>query len=278
MCKLIMENKLLETLKSVGLTNGEARVYVALLSLGTSSVSPIVESSGISSSKVYFILNRLASKGLASISVKEKRRIYTASEPERILDYLNERAQILNKHKKEISKIIPELKSKRETVSNYPPIEFTKGEKGFESVFNEVYNDLKEGDSYVGIGGLRISFKMQHYWYKQSELLSKKKVSQGLIYESDVWYKKDQSIAKRKKRKNYYPKVLSEQYKDLPNILVFGDKSIITDVDDSGEVFTLFVRNSNLSKSLGRLVKMLYNIGKVPEGYKIMPKEKKVTI
>ncbi len=93
-----MEEELFETLKSIGLTNGEARVYIALLSLGTSTVSPIVKLSGISSSKVYFILNRLAVKGLVSMSIKEKNRIYSATEPERILDYLEEREKIIKKY------------------------------------------------------------------------------------------------------------------------------------------------------------------------------------
>ncbi|MDO8563738.1 MAG: helix-turn-helix domain-containing protein [Nanoarchaeota archaeon] len=263
-----MEEELLETLKSIGLTNGESRVYVGLLSLGTSTVSPIVESSGISSSKVYFILNKLIVKGLVSMSVENKSKIYSATAPERILDYLDEREKIIKKHKTEISKIIPLLKTKKEFNTHQPPVEFTRGEKGYESIFNEVYLGLKEGDKYLALGGLRISFKMQNYWFKHSNLLSKKKIPQFTLYESEGWYKKDPSIHQREKRSLYYPRVLSKEYQDLPLILTIGDKAIISDVDEDGEIFTMLIRNTNLSNGLKRLLKILYNSSEAPSSFK----------
>lgn len=263
-----MEEELLETLKSIGLTNGESKVYVALVSLGTSTVSPIVESSGISSSKVYFILNKLAVKGLVSISIKDKTKIYSSSDPDRIIDYLDEREKIIKNHKKEISKIIPILKSKRDMNAHQPPVEFTKGEKGYESIFNEVYSGLKSGDKYLALGGIRISFKMQNYWFKHSQLLSRKKIPQFTLYEKESWYKKDPSVHQRNKRKFYHPRVLSEEYQDMPLILIIGDKAIISDVDEDGEIFTMLIRNSNLSHGIKRLLKIIYNTAEVPSDFK----------
>ena len=55
-----------EKLQGIGLTDGESKVYVALLQLQTATKSAIVKESSVSSSKVYEILDRLLAKGLVS--------------------------------------------------------------------------------------------------------------------------------------------------------------------------------------------------------------------
>ena len=45
-----------EDLNKLGLTNGEARVYLSLLKLGSAKVGEIVKDSTISYSKVYDVL------------------------------------------------------------------------------------------------------------------------------------------------------------------------------------------------------------------------------
>ncbi len=50
------ELNFIQNLTSLDLTNGEARVYVALLKLGSSKVGPIVRESRVSYSKIYDVL------------------------------------------------------------------------------------------------------------------------------------------------------------------------------------------------------------------------------
>ena len=54
------------------LTEGEAKVYEALLFLGSSTVGPIVTRSKVSYSNIYEVCDRLTAKGLVSHIVKEK--------------------------------------------------------------------------------------------------------------------------------------------------------------------------------------------------------------
>ena len=46
-------------LHDIGLTDGETKVYLALISLGTTKTGPLASKAGVSSSKVYKILDRL---------------------------------------------------------------------------------------------------------------------------------------------------------------------------------------------------------------------------
>ena len=59
-------------LKDAGLTDGEAKVYLALLELGSSTTGPIIHKSKIAKSIVYQILEKLMQKGLVSYVTKEK--------------------------------------------------------------------------------------------------------------------------------------------------------------------------------------------------------------
>ena len=59
-----------EALKSIGLTEGEIKIYLALLELGSSSIGQIIKRSGISGSKTYEVLDRLSQKGLISAILK----------------------------------------------------------------------------------------------------------------------------------------------------------------------------------------------------------------
>jgi len=78
----------LHVLEEIGLTKGEAKVYLSLLSLGLTTTGPIVRESGVSASKVYKVLARLAKKGLVSYIVKKRTKFFRAADPERLLDFL----------------------------------------------------------------------------------------------------------------------------------------------------------------------------------------------
>jgi len=59
------QNEIIHSLKALGLTEYEAKVYLALLKRGRSTVREIAESSGVSRPKVYETLERLLSNYLA---------------------------------------------------------------------------------------------------------------------------------------------------------------------------------------------------------------------
>ena len=78
-----------ESLQSLGLTNSEIKVYLALLELGISSKGKILEKAKIAPSKIYIVLNKLIDKGLVSLIIKNNIRHYQAAPVSRISDYLN---------------------------------------------------------------------------------------------------------------------------------------------------------------------------------------------
>ena len=79
-----------EILRKVGLTEGEIRVYESVVKLGKSSTGKIMENCGISSSKVYLILERLIQKGFVTFTIENNVKKFHAANPINIIEYIQE--------------------------------------------------------------------------------------------------------------------------------------------------------------------------------------------
>lgn len=80
-----MEDPIIATLTAVGLTDKEARAYVALLGTNSATASTVAEKAGIKRSIAYFTLASLVDRGYAQEISGEKVKHFTAVEPARIL-------------------------------------------------------------------------------------------------------------------------------------------------------------------------------------------------
>jgi sugar-specific transcriptional regulator TrmB len=98
-----------EDLNRLGLTDGEARVYLSLLKLGLAKVGAIVKESAVSYSKVYDVLQRLSMKGLVSQIIVENVKHFNAVEPYRLHEYLQRKEEELNSQKGIVDRIVPQL-------------------------------------------------------------------------------------------------------------------------------------------------------------------------
>src|SRR3989338_7840032 len=99
------------SLTSIGFTDGEEKVYLALLKIGSSSSGPIAKESGVSRSKLYEILEKLARKGVVSHCKKNKVSCFTAAPPTRILDYLKEKESQLRQQEESFQSMLPFFES-----------------------------------------------------------------------------------------------------------------------------------------------------------------------
>lgn len=155
----------------LGLTEGETRVYLALLELGTTTTGALVKKSGISASKVYQILDRLAKKGLVGHVMKGGVRYFQANDPRRIVDYVAEKERELAQQKQEVLRMLPELLLKQKMGAEKRKAEIYEGLKGATSLYLGMIDELKRGDEYYVLGagygaeeirGLRAFFQKYH--------------------------------------------------------------------------------------------------------------------
>jgi len=139
-------------LLGINLTEGECQVYEALLELGLSSTGSITKKAGISSSKVYEVLERLHKKGLVSVSLKNGVRNYDATPPERLIDFLEERKDALSIAQKDIRSLLPMFKGIRKHAEEENKTIVYTGLQGPKIALSEILEAGKNGISCCGFG------------------------------------------------------------------------------------------------------------------------------
>ena len=142
----IMVNKnYVEQLTSIGLTQGEAKVYLAMMQIGPSKVGKIVEMSGVSQSKIYNVLDRLILKGLASYNIQDNTKHFQSLEPSRLHEYIQRKENEVRRQKEGITQIINDL-SKNVYAAKRSTSEIFVGERSLRSAYMTLLNDVKKGE------------------------------------------------------------------------------------------------------------------------------------
>jgi HTH-type transcriptional regulator, sugar sensing transcriptional regulator len=116
-----------------GLSEKEAHVYVAMLACGPSVVQDIAARSDMPRASVYAALDALAARGLVTQYEEEKRTIYVAEAPKRLVELVEREAQTLHERREKLVFFVPELEALFQTQRHKPVVRFYEGEEGLRS-------------------------------------------------------------------------------------------------------------------------------------------------
>jgi HTH-type transcriptional regulator, sugar sensing transcriptional regulator len=175
-------------LEDIGLTEGETKVYLALLRLGTTKTGALAAKAEVSSSKVYKILGRLQKKGLAGHVTKGKTMYFKAMKPRRILEYMEEKEQELQRKKELVKKLLPQLEAEEQMQKTGAVV--LEGFKGISNFFMNILDELFAGDEYYVLGanyGINMP-GVRSFFYKFHTLRAKKKIKVKMLANHDTKY------------------------------------------------------------------------------------------
>ncbi len=143
--EVIVNKNCVDQLIDVGLTPGEAKVYLAMIHIGPSRVGKIVEMSGVSQSKIYNVLDRLILKGLASYNLQDNIKYFQSLEPSRLHEYIQRKEDEVRRQKEALTQIISDL-SKNVNAAKRSTSEIFMGERSLRSAYMTLLSDSKRGD------------------------------------------------------------------------------------------------------------------------------------
>jgi sugar-specific transcriptional regulator TrmB len=129
-----MDERLISQIEELGLSNKEARVYVANLMLGAAGVQQIADTSGIKRVTTYVILESLVSLGLVSQTSKAKKTLFNAEAPSNLSRLLEKREQSLRDQKTQLAELLPELDALKTLPKESPNVKFYDGAEGIKTV------------------------------------------------------------------------------------------------------------------------------------------------
>jgi len=82
-----------EDLMDIGLSKNEAKIYLALSELGSTTIGDIAKNSKIHRSNVYDAIEGLVQKGLASFILKDKVKYYQATDSNNLFNMIQEKEE-----------------------------------------------------------------------------------------------------------------------------------------------------------------------------------------
>lgn len=136
----------IQVLENMGFSPKEIYIYTALLELETATATDLAKKTEINRTSCYDILSALIKRGLVSKIVKKKKIYFHITDPRKLINYLDrEKEEAYNKiekNKKQVSEIMPELLSLFNPKMTKPKVEFYEGEKGV----REAYEDTLTAD------------------------------------------------------------------------------------------------------------------------------------
>lgn len=230
-------------LTDLGLTPEEAKVYLAVLELGSSFVSAIARRAKVNRSTCYYTLDNLVKKGLVSSYQKGKVLHFTAEEPSRLEKIAEERVQ-------RAKNLIPQLVSLMNTHAFKPKIRFYEGLEGIKAIFEDVLTTKDEVLGYTNIKALTELFPdfFRQYCHKKIQNKIKTRTIAPATLEGvdliDDYYPKE-----------YDPNLLEilmvnpKEFTFQNEIAIYGNKVAIMS-SNPDELIGLLVESANFAQTM----------------------------
>lgn len=185
-----MKNRLIE----LGYTEREAELYLALLSIGETTIGPLERRLGLHKQIIYNALEDMKRNGLATVTVKNGRKHFRAADPDTLLEK-NARRQEL------IETLLPDLYAHAGATSGGNEIRLYEGEDAFRAFLLKMIKKTPRESvvPILGAGGdafLKIT-KKKAFFERYENLRKDKKISHRLLmYEQQR--KTDPAYTKRR--------------------------------------------------------------------------------
>jgi len=243
-------------LEDIGLTSGEIKVYLALLNLGSTKTGALALKAGVSSSKVYKILDRLEQKGLAGHVIKEGTKFYRALESDRLLEFVDEKEKELSRKRAAIESLLPSLEKRRGS-SSVPEATVYSGLKAVSGFFNNILEELGPGDCYsvVGVRYFGDVERMKRFFFKYHQKRARKKIKLRMLANEDSRedvVKPTFSNAEIRFLPNSFPLQMTVVfYKHKTFIIVWGD-----------DTFGFLIESKQVAKSFETYFENFWKISK----------------
>ena len=232
------------TLKSIGLSEGEAKVYLALIKLGSSFAGELTSKAQINRTNVYGALERLIEKGLVSFVISDGKKFFSPTSPKRLKELLEEKQQKLDSE-------LPSLESEYNSSKSSEEATVFKGKKGIKSAFESVLRENKPIFAYGAESMFADLFPIYMYQWNSKRVLNNNTLK--IIYNELVRLKKKESLGLIEIK--YAPK----EYQSPSTVMICGELTLIIAWES---LFVFYIRSKEVAKSNMNFFNILWKIAK----------------
>ncbi len=127
---------LLPVIKNIGLTPKEAKVYIAMLELGSNTVAAIAAKAQLNRVTTYDILEKLLKKGITHFLTKNGVKFFDATDPQIISHEITRKAH-------DFKKALPEFRRLRGEAA-HPKVRYFEGFEGIKTLYADTLSSKTE--------------------------------------------------------------------------------------------------------------------------------------
>lgn len=140
-----------QALIKLGLSEKEAKVYLATLELGEDTVQNIGKKAGVNRATTYVILEKLMSLGLVSSVEHDKKTKFIAESPTELANILESEKREIEERRHELNETMSQLMAVYNTKKGKPIVRYFEGADGLETLDKLDQENLKNGSEQLGI-------------------------------------------------------------------------------------------------------------------------------
>jgi len=233
----------------LGLSDKEAKVYLASLELGPGTAQIISQKANVNRATTYVVIESLMEMGLMSTYDEGKKTFFTAEPPDRLLQYLKDQQHQVAEKIDLLKEKMPELQLIADLKLDKPRVKYYDGIEGLRTVQMDFVNTLNAGDVIYTFLPLD-DYARTDLKEKASDITDKrfeKKIKMKLIYTSQNGRQIDYEKREETKLKEYLY-INYSQYPFNGGMNIYGNKILM--IDYKGKMGGIVIENKTLSNTL----------------------------
>lgn len=240
---------MLKTLEKLGLTDKEAKVYLANLELGPAKIQDVAKKSKIKRTTVYVIIDSLMQKGLISFYQSKKTKKFVAEEPYKLSLLLKEKQDVLKKIMPQLEALVKKDKTER------PEVRFYQGREGCLTILEETLEKASSEIFYLGsIDDIyKIITKDYDYAHYIPTRIAKKIKFKALLFQDEGSLKLKANEKKHLREIKFLPKT----YFFSSSMFIFQDKIAL--ISSEKELVGIVIKSQDLAEMECQKFRLLWD-------------------
>lgn len=157
------DEKIINSLKELGLEEKEASVYLASLVLGPTTILKLSKQSEVNRTTTYEIIASLERKGLMKKDIHGLKTLFAPEPPERLEGTLEMKRSLL-------ARTLPELEGKYHLKSTGSAIKYYEGLTAIKNLYDDILKDFKPNDFYYVISNTEEWEKLDENYFIKNHI------------------------------------------------------------------------------------------------------------
>ena len=236
-----------QILREYGLSNNEVSIYLANLMLGSAKANDISKKSNLLRTTTYEILKELTQKGLISCFIKSGVKYFEATDPNKLINILEEK-------KDKIKLILPELKKLQKSIKEKPEVILFEGKLGLKTILDDIISSSPK--EILQLNSAEIFNVLQYYFPNWIKRRVKNKIYTRILQQNT---KVIEPYKKRNKEEFRDLRFLPSDFKINTANFIYNNKIAILTMKKE-EIIGVIIHNKEIIETQKSLFEYLWTI------------------